>query len=655
MLFSLQANKIYIDSLSVVSIKLLIMYKKLSSENFYYNLAQREVILVVIFLVSLYSYALFHSIAEIISVAIGFGVYMVTWNSRRLIANQYFVFLGIAFFFVAAFDLLHAYTYQGIGIFSSFYNFNLSDHFWLAARFLQAFSFLIAAYFIGKGLKTMRIFYFYTFISCALVLIIIWWPTLPQTYLSGIGQTSFKVISEIFICSLLLISIFCLYKKSSAFNERVFKLLIWALTLSLLSEIMTLSYGGTANHASILSHIFKIASFNLIYMSFIETGLRKPYALLFKELKDSEMNLRRSEQKFRIIFDNATVGMLMTDLEGNIIESNQRFCTQSGYSHSELINLSLSKPNFLSHNVFSIPELQKISRGNLEHYNFENRYLKKGGQIMWGDTSVSLIKDELNEPQYLIWVIQDITITKEMDQVKTEFISLVSHQLRTHLTSVRLATELLLRHVGGQIDGKQSRYLNEIYDSTRLMTSMIRNLLNVSRVELDTLIVKPEIINLEKHIHEIYNELIRQIEAKNITYNCYCDKHLPQIFFDPQILRMIIENLLTNAINYTPSGGIINIRAEISDCIVLLSISDSGCGIADEDKAYVFTKLFRAKNAKEINPAGNGLGLYIVKAVTDKTGAEIWFESQEGIGTTFFLSLPLARAENLAHQEKLWQ
>ncbi len=616
------------------------MFKKLSLQSVYYDFIQRGIIIVIVFLVSFYSYTLFHSLAEIISIVIGFGVYMVTWNSRNLIANKYFVFLGMAFFYIAAFDLMHVFTYKGFGVFTHLSGENLADQFWLAARYLQGFSFLAAAFFIGKNLKALRVFYFYVFVSLALIISILWLPLFPEAYRQGYGLTPFKNVSEIIVCLLFIFAGIVLWNKRGYFNVRVFNLLLWAISFSLISELAILFYVGPYDHYNIIAHLLKMAAFNLIYIAFIEIGLRKPYALLFKELKDSEMNYRRSEQKFKTIFNNATVGILMTDLNGRIIEMNHRFLSESGYTRSELIGLELAEHNHLANNILDKLEFKAIKDGHLEYFTFENLYIKKNGDALWGDTSVSLIMDEDHKPKHILWLIQNITQTKEMEQVKIEFISLASHQLRTHLSSVRLATELLLRGLGGNLESRQNRYLQEIYTSTRRMSAMIKDLLNVSRVELGTFIVKRERIDLVANIDKIADELSLQLQAKNVVLRRDYDGTLPLMQFDVQILRIIFENLLANAISYTPVGGIIGIKVRRDNSEIIIAISDNGCGIPEPEQDKIFTKQFRASNAKVINPGGSGLGLYIVKAVVLKIKARVWFESKEGEGTTFYVALP---------------
>jgi len=615
------------------------MLKKLQT-NFYNGYFIIGGAIILIYLSSFYSYTLFHSLAEIMTVIIGFGIFMVAWNSRKFTINKYFIFLGIAFAFIALLDLLHALAYKGLGVFIYSPGSNLATQLWLAARYLQGLSFLIAPFFIGKTLKISKIATSYIILSALLLLSILWIPIFPVAYIDGQGLTLFKEISELIICLFYTISLILLYRKKRSFNRQVFRLLIAALILSIVSELMFMIYVGVYDSFNLTGHLLRILSFGLLYLAFIEIGLRKPYAILFKELKDSEVNYQLSEEKFRTIFNNATVGIVMTNLNGKIIESNRRFINKLGYSKEDLLKLSLPDLGNKKDNTLTDKEFQEIKDGDLDYYEFEKCYYKKNGEILWGETSVSLIKDANNKPQNFLWVIRDVTQSKEMKNAKLEFVSLASHQLRTPLTSVRLATELLLRGVGGSLDSQQNKYLQEINNSANLMSNMIRDLLNVSRVEMGTITIKLEPLNLVNNFNQIIEELQLQVKAKNLNLTKDYSSNLPTVFFDHQILRMIFENILTNAICYTPANGSINIKVSPEENSVLLSISDTGCGIPESNKEQIFEKQFRAETAKEINPNGNGLGLYIVKSVAEKAGAKIWFESKEGQGTTFYVSIP---------------
>lgn len=629
------------------------MSKKIFITNYLYRFIYKGLIIIIIFLLSFYSYSLFHSLAEIFSIVISFGVYMVMWNSRSLIKNNYFVFLGIAFFYIAIFDLLHILTFLGLEFTSGDASFFLSVSFWLAARCIQAFSFLVAIFFINKNLKMIKVFYFYTIVSVLFLCLILARQLFLVVDIKNHFFAYWQYIFEIGVCLFSLITIFIFYKKKKAFHRGVFNLLLWALIFSISSEAV-LIINDSQNHVNVLTHILKIVSFYLIYVAFIETGLRKPYALLFKELKDSEVKHRRIEQKFITIFNNANVGILMTDLNAYVLEANQNFLMNCGYKLEDIKSDSLFSQNKLCHGIDKNKEIDLLRSGHLNSYIFEYCYLKNNGEYFWGDTSISVIKDENSAVKYLLWVIHDITSVKEIEKTKIEFISLTSHQLRTHLTGICLASELLLRGVNSNLDSRQLMYLNEINNSSKRMSEMIRDFLNVSRAELGTLLIKPEIINLKNICGRILDELSAQIKNGNIIITQNYDKDIPSPLLDLESFRMIFENLLSNAIRYTPAGGRIDIKAVLDIDRVIISISDNGYGIPEDEQDKIFDKSFRASNVIRIYPNGNGLGLYLVRMVADKNGVDVYFNSTENVGTTFFIAIPLSKKISTSEQGKLF-
>jgi signal transduction histidine kinase len=234
----------------------------------------------------------------------------------------------------------------------------------------------------------------------------------------------------------------------------------------------------------------------------------------------------------------------------------------------------------------------------------------------------------------------DVTIDQEIDKAKTEFVSIASHQLRTPATSIRWYTEMLLGKDVGPLNKTQRKYLNEIYRSDRNMIELVNALLNVSRIELGTFALQTRFANLEKLIEDILRESAPQISDKKIKLKKeYSAKE--EIETDPQMLRVVLQNLMANAIEYTPIKGTISCKVTVSKGGAEIIISDSGCGIPPHAQKKIFTKFFRADNARVVKPDGNGLGLYITKSIVEALHGTISFISHEGSGTTFTVILPL--------------
>lgn len=230
---------------------------------------------------------------------------------------------------------------------------------------------------------------------------------------------------------------------------------------------------------------------------------------------------------------------------------------------------------------------------------------------------------------------------RSLDLAKDEFVSIASHQLRTPLTALKGYTGMLIDEDAGPINDKQREYLNEIKNANDRMIGLITALLNVSRVDLGVFVIDPEPVNFQEVAESVIKELELKIKEKKLQWKVNFEKDLPLISADLRITRMIFQNLLTNAVKYTPLNGNISFNINKDGSNILISVTDTGYGIPEAVKSKIFTKLFRADNVRVKDPTGTGLGLYIIKATIEQTGGKIWFESKENQGSTFYVSIPL--------------
>jgi signal transduction histidine kinase len=244
------------------------------------------VMLLGLYLSSLYSFLLFHSLAETFSIVVACGIFIFTWNARRYLENNYLLFVGIAFLFIAFLDLFHTLSYEGMSIFSN--GANLPTQLWIAARYLQAFTFLIAPFLLTKRLNVHWVFSAYALVTALLMLSIFYWKFFPTCYIEGFGLTPFKIISEYVISVLLVISLLLLWQRRQAFDIGVARLLIASLAVTAVSEIAFTAYVNVYSHTNLVGHLLKFVAFYLVYKAVIETGLEKPFDILLRQLKHNE-------------------------------------------------------------------------------------------------------------------------------------------------------------------------------------------------------------------------------------------------------------------------------------------------------------------------------------------------------------------------------
>ncbi len=229
---------------------------------------------------------------------------------------------------------------------------------------------------------------------------------------------------------------------------------------------------------------------------------------------------------------------------------------------------------------------------------------------------------------------------EDLEQVKIDFVSLASHQLRTPLTSVNWYTELLLSGDAGPLNETQRTYVEEIHNGNKRMVDMVNALLNVSRFDLGTFTISLSPTDIVEMTNSILEEEKLKIEKKNITIVTQYPTTPVIISVDTSLMRILIQNLISNAVKYTPEKGTVTIEIALDTNLFSVKVSDTGYGIPMEVQSKVFSKLFRADNIKDKDTDGTGLGLYMVKKIIDVSGGTISFDSKPG-STVFTVTYPV--------------
>lgn len=236
-------------------------------------------------------------------------------------------------------------------------------------------------------------------------------------------------------------------------------------------------------------------------------------------------------------------------------------------------------------------------------------------------------------------IITLATEAKEVDHMKNEFISVAGHQLRTPITAIRWNGEMLLNSDFGPIGETQKISLQRMHSSAVHMSSLVNDFLNAARIESGRIRLTPKPTNLTELAKKILKNFETAIAEKEIKIKIAFD-NLEETNLDPELIGEVFNNLLSNAIKYSPIGGKIDFSIKNIGDNLIVEIKDQGPGIPKAERDKIFSKFFRGKAAILIDTEGNGLGLYIIKAIVESSKGKIWFESEENKGTTFWFSLP---------------
>jgi len=231
----------------------------------------------------------------------------------------------------------------------------------------------------------------------------------------------------------------------------------------------------------------------------------------------------------------------------------------------------------------------------------------------------------------------------EANRMKAEFISVVSHQLRSPLTNLKWSVEFLMSGRTEDIEQKATEYFKILNENVDRMSGLVSDLLTVSRIETTSLPLHKKEFSLEELINSLLLNFGPFAKASNLELKFQADEKLPMVFADPHQIEQVAENLIDNAVRYSKAKGIVEINLKRQKNNLRFEIKDSGVGIPKEDQKYIFQKFFRAENVAKHQTQGSGLGLYIAKAIIEKSGGQIGFQSQEGIGSIFWFTLPIVK------------
>lgn len=341
-------------------------------------------------------------------------------------------------------------------------------------------------------------------------------------------------------------------------------------------------------------------------------------------------------------------GIITTDKQGNISQINETALKILNCKKTDLIGKWFPKTIVALQEDGSIIQHadRAIVRALVQGTPISQRlfYKRKNGSVVPVSLTVSPIIFR-GKPVGAIEVFRDITEEIENDRLKSEFISIASHQLRTPLSTINTYSRMLTDGYAGSLNEDQVLFVKAISSASERMNDLINTLLNITRIGAGSIRQVSEEVDVISLAQSTCLEVEQQAKEKNITISCANKIQSLVIKTDPLLVREILLNFLTNAVKYTPEKGKVTLKTSIKQNNFIFCVQDNGYGIPSSAHSKIFTKFFRASNVLDKDVSGTGLGLYLIKILAENLNGEVWFNSQLDKGSSFFFSLPLRGSE----------
>jgi hypothetical protein len=600
--------------------------------------------LAALYYANLYSFLLFHVLVETFSVLVAFAIFMFAWNTRAKLHNSSLILLGAAFLTIGAIDLLHTLSYKGMGIFTRF-GADSATQLWIAARFIQAITFAAAPLFVNVRLPMGRTVCCYAGLLVVVVATVFVWPIFPTCYVDGVGLTPFKKIGEYIISAILLFGLASLSYRRKYYDDVVFRQLAISILLTIVSELMFTFYISTHGISNMVGHIFKLGAFWLIYKAIIETGLQRPYALLFRELA-------QSGRRYRDLVHTLPTGICEITPDQRVTYINPAGLRIFGFAAEDFrqgtrLDLLLEAPDQERAHQRMDKLLQGQAVGGTE-YSIRRKDGSKADVIVY-----SFPIFEEGRLKSIQASITDVTEFKRLQgrlqqAHKMEAVAVLAggmaHEINNKLMGIVGRIEVLKLNMPKKPVSDAD--LADILNSCDRIAALIKYLLAYARGGR----YRSERIDLTRFLQKIMPAIKSQIGPR-VLISCDLPAGMPQIWADPVQLQMVVEEIMRNSAEAIATDGRIDLRlqamaidaAQAPQYVDLapghylcLEVEDTGRGIDERMLPNIFEPFYTDKFM------GRGLGLAAAHGIVKNHGGWIGIDSRPGHGTRVRILLPAA-------------
>ncbi len=377
-----------------------------------------------------------------------------------------------------------------------------------------------------------------------------------------------------------------------------------------------------------------------------------------RELKKLVYNLVAERNKLSITLSGISEGVFVVDKAGIVSFFNQAAEKIFGVKSSQVIGKKADEVFHIEDDEGKIiveyffPK-EKLSKDMVTFSRNGVRINQPDSRVVYADLIAANIVEGEGVNLGAIVTLHDVSKEKDLEEMKLDFVSMAAHELRTPLTSIRGYLSVLQEEAGKKLKPEQASFLEKAFISSTQLAALVENLLSVSRIERGSLQIQAQPTRWEPLIEETYTNFVPQAVERQVKLSYVKPKEtFPLVFVDRFRISEVISNLVSNALNYTPAGGSVEISLEAGEKEIITHVKDTGPGIPESALPKLFTKFFRVSGVLEQGSKGTGLGLYISKAVVDMHKGRIWVESALGKGSIFSFSVPVSEVQELPNQPK---
>jgi len=358
-------------------------------------------------------------------------------------------------------------------------------------------------------------------------------------------------------------------------------------------------------------------------------------------LKLAEDALRASEETFRVTLDSAPVGIVLLAPDGRFLRANRAMTGMVGYSHVELCTIN-SRELFPSSFEEDRAQIRSLLSGDIERYEMEQLFVPRNRKPFWALVSASLARNPDGSPRHIVKQVMDISERKEMDRMKSEFISVVSHELRTPLTAIRGSLGLMATAMAGSLPEKASQLVQIGYRNCERLIVLVNDILDMEKLAANRMVFEPRTSDLIALVRLSLEANAPYAQKFGVTFRFTAADESIGVFLDQDRLGQILANLLSNAAKFSPKSGCVDVTVRRKGDRARVEVQDRGPGIPEEFKPRIFGRFMQADSSVTRSKGGTGLGLHITRELVERMGGWIGFESTVGLGATFWIEFPLA-------------